>query len=164
MRSGFSSSSLADQSVSRRSAPRRSSSVARAPSRTTTWCFSRNGVKGFIMDLVSGEWWVVSGEKTPQKSLRSPLGCRLTTHHSPHTTHQKSWRRRRQNFLVFRAVLRVVVARGHNQQIVVHFAARENLAELGDEQPFAEMAREFRQALEVSGRDMPDEIAEPALP
>src|ERR1051325_134574 len=61
----------------------------------------------------------------------------------------KSWRRCRQNLFVFRIVLGLPERRGHEQQIVVHLVPCEDLAELGDEQAYLQMAGELLQGANI---------------
>src|SRR5947209_5378233 len=67
----------------------------------------------------------------------------------------QSRRRHGQQLFVLRAILRPIVAGRRQRQIVVHLVARENLAELRDEQPLAQMPRELLQVLHVVGRRAP---------
>src|SRR5262245_15079110 len=71
---------------------------------------------------------------------------------SPHFTPviiSRSRRRGRQDLLVLRAVFLVPLAGGDEDEVVVHLVAAENLAELGDEQPFLQVTRELRQPLDI---------------
>src|SRR5437764_15472128 len=77
--------------------------------------------------------------------------CRLTA---------LSRRRHRQQLLVLRIVVALPQPRRHEHQIVVHFIAHEDLAELRDEGAGFEMAGELLKLAEVVGWGFTHQVAE----
>src|SRR5687767_4427930 len=71
-----------------------------------------------------------------------------------------SRRRDGEQLLVLGAVLGAIIASRDDGEIVIHFIASEDLAELRDEPALGQMAGELLQALEVVGRGVADEVAE----
>src|SRR5258708_4326693 len=70
-----------------------------------------------------------------------------------------SRRRHRKQFLVFRVVHRIVVARRHYEQVVVHLVPRENLAELGDEQTGLHVPGQLLEIADIVLRHMTHQVA-----
>src|SRR5262245_3876552 len=77
----------------------------------------------------------------------------------------ESRRRGRQNFLILRRILFLTETCWDEQQVVAHFVAGENLAELGHEHTRLEVTRQLLQAADVLDRGFTNCITEgPLLP
>src|SRR5262245_13283633 len=75
----------------------------------------------------------------------------------------RSWRRRWPNLLLFGVIILIAQPRRDKQQIIVHLIPREDLAELRDVQPFAEMADQVLQGPNILGGYVPHQVAERPL-
>src|SRR5262245_66509138 len=86
--------------------------------------------------------------------------CAQQNRRANYSTRWRGLRRRgRQNLFVLGVVLVLAQAGGDEDQVVVHLAACEDLAELGDEEAGAEMAGELGERLDVVGRRFTHQVA-----